>query len=152
MKFGTKLKLKKDWEYNKYFTFQKDEILQVAIYEHKYGIKLHHPRIIDLLDFQFNYENRDKKIEEYFEIVEEFDDRLAELEKVILDYYLAKGYQVGIGHWNFNVEIDTSYKSKILKINFIDYEKEIDSFECKIETITTKEMFDKAFECFKSKN
>ncbi|WP_151950322.1 hypothetical protein [Aliarcobacter butzleri] len=54
MKFGTKLKLKKDWEYNKYFTFEKDEILQVAIYEHKYGIKLHHPRITDLNECSYS--------------------------------------------------------------------------------------------------
>lgn len=79
----------------------------------------------------------------------ESQDRLAELEKVILDYYLGKGYQVGVGHWNFNVEIDSLYKSKTLKVKFVDYEKEIDSFECKIEVETTKEMFDKAIEYFK---
>ena len=75
MKFGQKLKLKKEWIYNKYLTFTKDEILQVAQYEHKYGMKLHHPKIADLLDFQFNWMDRDIKIEEYFEVIEEFDDK-----------------------------------------------------------------------------
>ncbi|MDK2050548.1 hypothetical protein [Aliarcobacter butzleri] len=149
MNFGTKLKLKKDWEYNKYFTFQKDEILIVAQYMHKYGMRLHHPRIIDLLDFQFNYENRDKKIEEYFEIVEEFDDRLAELEKVILDYYLNRGYSLDVVGWAFNVEINSDYRSKTLKVHFLrcnecSYSK---VFEVK-RAKTTKEMFDKAFEHF----
>ncbi|MDY0193480.1 MAG: hypothetical protein RBR93_08130 [Aliarcobacter butzleri] len=146
MKFGTKLKLKKDWEYNKYFTFEKDEILQVAIYEHKYGIKLHHPRITDLIDFQFNYTNRDKKIEEYFEIVEEFDDRLAELEKVILDYYLAKGYKIANKDWYFEIELISLYKVKRLIITFVQRHKSDVVFDD--ETETTKEMFDKAFEHF----
>lgn len=79
---------------------------------------------------------------------ENMPDRLAELEKVILYYYLDKGYQVGVGHWSFNVEIDSLYKSKTLKVKFVDYEKEIDSFECKIEVTTTKEMFDKAIAHF----
>lgn len=91
----------------------------------------------------------DEAIEELESL--EHKDRLAELEKVILDYYLGKGYQVGVGHWNFNVEIDSLYKSKTLKVKFVDYEKEIDSFECKIEVETTKEMFDKAIEYFKGK-
>lgn len=148
MQFGTELKLKKDWEYNEIFTFEKGEILKVVLDLNKYGMKLYHPQIIDLLDFKFNYENRNSRIEEYFEVVETFDDRLAELEKVILDYYLAKGYQVGVGHWNFNVEIDSLYKSKTLKVKFVDYEKEIDSFELKIKATTTKEMFDKAIDCY----
>lgn len=149
MKFGTKLKLKKDWEYNKYFTFQKDEILIVVQYMHKYGMKLHHPRIIDLLDFQFNYENRDKKIEEYFEIVEEFDDRLAELEKVILDYYLAKGYQIGVGGWAFNVIVRSWHKNKSLFVYFrkAGWDTESICFSSGKQK-TTKEMFDKAFEHF----
>ena len=80
----------------------------------------------------------------------EYEDRLAELEKVILDYYLAKGYQIGVGHWDFNVEIDCLYKSKTVKVKFVDFEIEIDDF-IKIETITTKEMFDKAIKCFSTR-
>lgn len=147
MKFGTKLKLKKDWEYHDFIIFEKGDILQVAEYKHKYGMKLHHPGI-DLVDFKFNNSNRDKKIEEYFEIVEEFDDRLAELEKVILDYYLAKGYQVGIGGWNFNIQIDSDYKSKKLEVWFYDGDGLPYSIIFRTDAKTTKEMFDKAFEHF----
>lgn len=148
MKFGTKLKLKKDWEYNKYFTFEKDEILQVAIYEHKYGIKLHHPRITDLIDFQFNYTNRDKKIEEYFEIVEEFDDILAELEKVILDCLTKKGFKIDDIVCYFEIYLTTKYKLKRMDVYF---KKGVGFHSSKIfetKAKTTKEMFDKAFEHF----
>lgn len=147
MKFGTKLKLKKDWEYHDFITFEKGDILQVAEYKHKYGMKLHHPGI-DLVDFKYNNSNRDKKIEEYFEIVEEFDDRLAELEKVILDYYLAKGYQVGVGGWNFNIQIDSDYKSKKIEVWFYSGDGLPYSIIFKTDVKTTKEMFDKAFEHF----
>ncbi|MCT7576457.1 hypothetical protein [Aliarcobacter butzleri] len=147
MKFGTKLKLKKDWEYHDFITFEKGDILQVAEYKHKYGMRLHHPGI-DLVDFKYNNSNRDKKIEEYFEIVEEFDDRLAELEKVILDYYLAKGYQVGVGGWNFNIQIDSDYKSKKIEVWFYSGDGLPYSIIFKTDVKTTKEMFDKAFEHF----
>ena len=145
MRFGTKLKLKKDWEYHDFITFEKGDILQVAEYKHKYGMRLHHPGI-DLVDFKYNNSNRDKKIEEYFEIVEEFDDRLAELEKVILDYYLAKGYQVGVGDWTFKVEINSRFSSKSLSVLFGD---ECGWYPAFITSaIKTKEMYDKAFEHF----
>ncbi|MDN5061336.1 hypothetical protein O8C86_05705 [Aliarcobacter butzleri] len=147
MKFGTKLKLKKDWEYHDFITFEKGDILQVAAYKHKYGMKLHHPGI-DLVDFKFNNSNRDKKIEEYFEIVEEFDDRLAELEKVILDYYLAKGYQVGIGGWAFNVLVRSWHKNKSLLVYFREPTWDKGSLKFSTKQETTKEMFDKAFEHF----
>ncbi|WP_418186766.1 hypothetical protein [Aliarcobacter lanthieri] len=150
MEFGTKLKLKKDWEYNDFITFEKGDILQVAEYRHKYGMKLHHSGI-DLINFKFDYSDRDKKIEEYFEIVEKFDDRLAELEKVILDYYLAKGYQVGVGGCLFNVEIDSNYKSKGLYVYFTESSDVFVDKVLEVVEQTTKEMFDKAFEHFKIK-
>lgn len=146
MNFGTELKLKKEWRYNSFLTFGKGEIFKVALYEHKYGMKLHHPKISDLLDFEFNWMNRDVKIEEYFEVVETFDDRLAELEKVILDCYLARGYQVGVGQWYFIVDIMSHYKEKHVYVYFCNYDdKEI---VCRIFGKTTKEMFDKAIEYF----
>lgn len=150
MRFGTELKLKKDWEYNEFFTFEKGEILKVVFDTNKYGIKLHHPQIRDLLDFKFNYENRDSKIEEYFEVVESFDDRLAELEKVILDYYLAKGYQVGVGDWVFKVEINSRFRSKSLSILFCDEYGWSPVFTA--SAIKSKKMFDKAIEHFTIKN
>ncbi|MFW3357357.1 hypothetical protein [Aliarcobacter butzleri] len=144
MRFGTKLKLKKDWEYHDFITFEKGDILQVAEYKHKYGMRLHHPGI-DLIDFKYNNSNRDKKIEEYFEIVEEFDDRLAELEKVILDYYLDKGYKIGADGLGFKVNITTLYKWKLMHVIFLNPKREL---VFQIITETPKEMFDKAFEHF----
>lgn len=73
-------------------------------------------------------------------------DRLEELEKVILDYYLDKGYQVGVGNWYFCVAISTCYKSKVLKVFFFKDFKDEEIVEIVQET--TKEMFDKAIEHF----
>jgi hypothetical protein len=78
-------------------------------------------------------------------------DRLAELEKVILDYYLDKGYQVGIGEWAFNVEIDSDYKSKVLTVHFAKGDGLPYSKVFQVQEKTTKEMFDKAFEFFQLK-
>ena len=148
MNFGTELKLKKEWVYNSFVTFEKGDTFKVAEYEHNSGMKLHYERIIDLIDFEFNWMNRADRIEEYFEVVETFDDRLAELEKVILDYYLAKGYQVGVGGWAFNVEIESDYKSKQLLVYFRESMHEHYSQVFIAEVETTKEMFDKAIEHF----
>lgn len=149
MNFGTVLKLKKKWVYNSFITFEKGDIFKVAQYEHKHGMKLHHERIIDLLDFDFNWMNRADRIEEYFELVESFDDRLAELEKVILDYYLAKGYQVGVGEWGFIVNLNSFYKTKNLSVQFYDREKFLHHVVVNfLDKPTTKEMFDKAIEHF----
>lgn len=76
-------------------------------------------------------------------------EKLAELEKVILDYYLAKGYQIGVGGWGFYVGIESDYKSKQLVVYFrrdagSNYEQILKTAES-----TTKEMFDKAIEYFK---
>lgn len=147
MRFGTKLKLKKDWEYNDFITFKKGDILQVAEYKHKYGMRLHHSGI-DLVDFKFNYSNRDKKIEEYFEIVEEFDDRLAELEKVILDYLTKEGFKIDDISCKFEIYLETKYKLKQIQVDFkrgVGFHSS-NIFQTKAET--TKEMFDRAFEHF----
>jgi len=76
-------------------------------------------------------------------------DRLAELEKVILDYYLDKGYQVGVGEWGFELEICSNYKSKWILILFWDREEGIRN-ECYKDmcSISTKDMFDKAIKHF----
>lgn len=78
-------------------------------------------------------------------------DRLAELEKVILDYYLAKGYEVGVGGWAFNVEIESNYKSKQLLIYFRESMHKHYSQVFIAEVETTKEMFDKAIEYFSTR-
>ena len=92
-----------------------------------------------------------KELEKIFK--ENSEDRLAELEKVILDYYLAKGYQVGVGGWGFSVQINSDYKDKNIEVFFSDKqnnEKEFDSVVTIMEE-TTKEMFDAAFEYFSTK-
>lgn len=77
-------------------------------------------------------------------------DSLAELEKVILDYYLNNGYQLSFGGWGFKVKIETDYnKDKKLIVQFResylhDY---LNCFTLYCKG-TTKEMFDKAFEYF----
>ena len=85
-------------------------------------------------------------------VKEHSEDRLVELEKVILDYYLAKGYKVGIGGWGFKVNISTYHKQKEIQIMFKK------DFHSNYETVfrvtqkTTKEMFDAAFEYFSAKD
>ncbi len=76
-------------------------------------------------------------------------DRLAELEKVILDYYLDKGYQVGVGCWEFKVITASVHKGKGLKVIFFENFEPNEVY--KNSTPTTKEMWDKAFEYFSSK-
>lgn len=76
MKFGTKLKLKKDWRYGT-LSFEKGSILLVAFYEHKYGLKLHYPRVSEIIDFLFDWNDREERINEYFEVLE--DDGICEL-------------------------------------------------------------------------
>ena len=93
------------------------------------------------------------KINEAIEELEalEYKDKLAELEKVILDYYLAKGYEVGVSGWAFNVEIESNYKSKQLLIYFRESMYEHYSQVFIVEVETTKEMFDKAIEYFSTR-
>jgi hypothetical protein len=89
------------------------------------------------------------------------EDRLAELEKQILEYFLSKGFKLKKDQkeddtkWFFEVNINSKYKQKTLEVVFYywsdaDYtsgweESNKDSFTAR----TTKEMFDKAFEYFK---
>lgn len=96
---------------------------------------------------------RKKQINEAIEELEalECKDKLAELEKVILDYYLGIGYQVGIGGWDFNVEIESDYKSKQLIVYFCEAKEEHYDQILKIEVKTTKEMWDKAIAHFSSR-
>ena len=42
MKFGTKLRLKRDWGISDHLTAPKGEIVNVAHYDHKYGLTLTH--------------------------------------------------------------------------------------------------------------
>lgn len=93
------------------------------------------------------------RIEEIIKKIEalENQDKLAELEKVILDYYLGKGYQIGIGGWSFKVAIQTKYKNKKLLVYFKESELDTWNYWLRIDNEqTTKEMFNKAIEWFKT--
>ena len=98
----------------------------------------------------YNLEDIKKAIKELEEL--ETKDRLAELEKVILDYYLAKGYRIGVGGWAFRVEIISYYKYKRIVVYFKEHHLVNSSFAFSTINETTKEMFDKAFEYFSTKD
>lgn len=83
---------------------------------------------------------------------ENMPDRLAELEKVILDYYLDKGYQVGVGKWDFKIHIETFYKNKFLIVFFSDYNlRDINDAVYVLSDNNTKEMFNRAIAHFSSR-
>ena len=98
----------------------------------------------------YNLEDIKKAIKELEEL--ETKDRLAELEKVILDYYLAKGYRIGVGGWAFRVEIISFHKYKRIVVYFKEHHLVNSSFAFSTINKTTKEMFDKAFEYFSTKD
>jgi arsenate reductase-like glutaredoxin family protein len=81
-------------------------------------------------------------------------DRLVELEKQIMEYYLSKGYALednmdsdGNLGWHFKVDIHTRYKYKAINVCFFADGGFIPVFT--VTEQTTKEMYDKAFEYFK---
>ena len=97
-------------------------------------------------------EELDEAAKELEKIVKEnSEDRLAELEKVILDYYLAEGYRVGVGGWHFVINISTSYKRKEIQIMFRQDESSNSETVFRTYKQSTKEMFDAAFEYFSIK-
>ena len=84
-------------------------------------------------------------------IKENSEDRLAELEKVIIDYYLAKGYIFDLFGSRFQINISTFQNQKEIQIMI---KKDFNSnYETVFRIIhnTTKEMFDAAFENFSTK-
>jgi hypothetical protein len=44
------------------------------------------------------------------------NDGLKELEKIILDKLVEKGYVIGSGDWGFKVEINSTWKEKLLNV------------------------------------
>ena len=90
-----------------------------------------------------------KEIEKIFK--ENSSDRLEELEKVILDYYIAKGYIFDLFGSRFQINISTFQNQKEIQIMI---KKDFNSnYETVFRIIhnTTKEMFDAAFENFSTK-
>ena len=84
-------------------------------------------------------------------IKENSDDRLAELEKVVLDYYIAEGYIFDLFGSRFQINISTFQNQKEIQILI---KKDFNSnYETVFRIIhnTTKEMFDAAFEHFSIK-
>ena len=93
-------------------------------------------------------EEIDEAAKELEKIVKEHsEDRLAELEKVILDYYLAEGYVFGADGLGFKVRITTLYQWKLMHVILLYPTKLV----FQVITETPKEMFDKAFEHFSIK-
>ena len=74
-------------------------------------------------------------------------DNLEELEKLILEYNLIKGYELGIGSWGFKVYIESYYKNKTLIVSFFDG-KEV-SLLYKTNKYTVTSMFEEAIKHFK---
>ena len=84
-------------------------------------------------------------------IKENSEDRIAELEKVVLDYYIAKGYKFDLFGSRFQINISTFQNQKEIQILI---KKDFNSnYETVFRIIhnTTKEMFDAAFENFSIK-
>ena len=84
-------------------------------------------------------------------IKENSEDRLEELEKVILDYYMEKGYKFDLFGSRFQINISTFQNQKEIQILI---KKDFNSnYETVFRIIhnTTKEMFDEAFEHFSIK-
>ena len=97
-------------------------------------------------------EELDEAAKELEKIVKEnSEDRLAELEKVILDYYSAEGYKFDLFGSRVQVNISTFQNQKEIQIMI---KKDFNSnYETVFRIIhnTTKEMFDAAFEYFSTK-
>ena len=84
-------------------------------------------------------------------VKENSEDRLEELEKVILDYYMSKGYIFDLFGSRFQINISTFQNQKEIQILI---KKDFNSnYETVFRIIhnTTKEMFDEAFEHFSIK-
>ena len=85
-------------------------------------------------------------------VKENSEDRLAELEKVILDYYSVEGYKFDLFGSRFKINISTFQNKKEIQILIKK------DFNSNYETVfrvfhnTTKEMFDAAFEYFSIKD
>ena len=97
-------------------------------------------------------EELDEAAKELEKIVKEnSEDRLAELEKVILDYYSVEGYKFDLFGSRFKINISTFQNKKEIQILI---KKDFNSnYETVFRIIhnTTKEMFDAAFEHFSTK-
>ena len=74
-------------------------------------------------------------------------NKLEKLEKLILEYYLLRGYKIGIGNWSFKVEINSRYKNKHIAIRFYENNKETLKYIQADDNV--KDMFNEAIKFFK---
>jgi len=116
-------------------------------------------RMVLVFDEYAMYKSRDeskKAIQELTQVIAELEDlevkdRLAELEKVILDYYLAKGYRIGVGGWGYRL---TELEKVILDYYLANFRESMHEHYSQVfiaEVETSKEMFDKAIKHFSLK-
>ena len=77
------------------------------------------------------------------------NDKLAELEALILKYYLKQGKEIGVGDWGFDIRIYSKYKSKRLHVYFVEDGTNFCVLD--ITEKTTKDMFDEAYSDFINK-
>jgi len=70
IKFGTKLRLKKDWERG-HLTFSTGDIVNVAHFDHKYSLILCHPQLKGVIKFKYRPQHMEEKIGEYFDIIDD---------------------------------------------------------------------------------
>lgn len=87
MKYGTRLKLKKDWEVSEYITIEKNEILIVIEYYENRLMRLKNKN--QSFSFKFDENNKEELIKEYFEILDNKDyDRLEDLRAELVQILL----------------------------------------------------------------
>ncbi len=86
-------------------------------------------------------------------MIPKHDDKLAELEAIIKDWYVSGGYKLD-GLWRFEIVISSHHKYKRLQVLETNprERKEREPVTGYFTGETTKEMFDKAFEFFKVEN
>ena len=118
-------------------------------------------KVLEILKEQYNMLSKDtdgvwidpEKIDEAIKELEELEtkDRLAELEKVILDYLTKEGFKIDDISCKFEIYLETQYKLKQMQVYFkrgVGFHSS-NIFQTKAET--TKEMFDAAFKYFSTK-
>lgn len=92
-------------------------------------------------------------IDTFKELIMNTGDKLAELEKVIRDYYIKKYDYPDDSEWGFYLDINTHYKSKLLRVIRWTHIPSNDYLDFVLgSSETTKEMFDKAFLLFQGDN
>jgi len=89
-------------------------------------------------------------------------DALAQVEFVIMEYLLARGYKLekdqvaGDAKWSFEVAIESSYKEKVIYVYLWEENSDSDCRTVRTYTLfenttkTTKEMFSSAVEYFEA--